>query len=183
MNDEKEVQKISQWLRLVLTSYRRHWETEGKEKPKAAEIAATGELFEATVQEIKKILDAHGKSCYERGREEGLKDIWESIQNRESFASHAREKITRLKERVVEAEKHEEQTHKILGEILGTDTSLEDAAKRMKDRLASSWEKRTVEEVYQFLVGYHKKSGGFTAPEMHEATALVKFLEEPKRGK
>ena len=58
--------KINQWLRLVLTSYRRHWETEGKEKPKAAEIAATGELFDATVKEISSIL----LSAHAEGRKE-----------------------------------------------------------------------------------------------------------------
>ena len=49
-------EKVIQWLRLCLTSYRRHWETEGKEKPKAAEIAATGELFDAAVQEIHELI-------------------------------------------------------------------------------------------------------------------------------
>lgn len=61
----KAEEKISQWLRLVLTSYRRHWETEGKEKPKASEMAETGELFDAAVEEISKHLLQAKKDGYE----------------------------------------------------------------------------------------------------------------------
>ena len=41
-----------------------------------------------------------------------------------------------LRARVAELTEHERQTHLILGAILGTDTSLEDGAKRMAARIA-----------------------------------------------
>lgn len=49
-----------------------------------------------------------------------------------------------LTARLAEAEAHEQQTHERLGVILGTDTSLEDAAKRMAKRLAAAEAERDV---------------------------------------
>lgn len=46
--------------------------------------------------------------------------------------------VDKLVQRLAEAEAHEQQTHERLGVILGTDTSLEDAAKRMAKRLAAA---------------------------------------------
>ena len=43
-----------------------------------------------------------------------------------------------LHQRLAASEAHEQQTHERLGAILGTDTSLEDAAKRMAERLAAA---------------------------------------------
>lgn len=42
--------------------------------------------------------------------------------------------IAELKARIEELSKHEENTHERLGAILGTDTSLEDGARRLKQR-------------------------------------------------
>lgn len=46
--------------------------------------------------------------------------------------------VEALKQRLAAAEAHEQKTHERLGAILGTDTSLEEAAKRMAERLAAA---------------------------------------------
>ena len=44
--------KISKWINLVLSSYRRLWEMEGKSLSKAAELAKSGELLDVASKEI-----------------------------------------------------------------------------------------------------------------------------------
>ncbi len=53
-----------------------------------------------------------------------------------------RDELDECRAKIAEMERHEQQTHATLGAILGTDTSLEDAAKRMAAKLAQAEQER-----------------------------------------
>ena len=96
--------------------------------------------------------------------------------------------IERLRAALVEHEEHENQTHEVLGNILGTDDTLENVAKRAAARIAEleKWLKkersaRLLEKSVSILLVYLKEND-IDFDEFFEGKALEQLQAEGKIG-
>lgn len=101
---------------------------------------------------------------------------WKNLATYNTKGLEWEKKFIALEAKLKEAENQNTILHSQLNAEADFQALFRDENQSLKNRLANSWEKRTVEEIDEFM---HQFSG-YGSSDSEVATALVKFLEEKR---